>query len=59
MSYEIKRTTQFKRSVKKCKKRGLNMDRLKEAISKLATDGFLPPEYHPHKLSGKFDNQWE
>lgn len=43
MRYEIQRTNQFKRDYKLAKKRGCNMDELKEIVAMLA-DGIDLPE---------------
>lgn len=45
--------------MKRCKKRGLDIGKINTAIDILETEGSLPPEYKPHKLSGKWDNAWE
>ena len=50
--YIVKYTNQFKRDWKLCKKRGLPMELLQTAITILAQNGTLPPEYKPHKLTG-------
>ena len=52
--YEIEYTTKFRRSFKKCIKRGLDANIFKRAIMLLQTSGTLPVEYRPHKLSGKY-----
>lgn len=57
--YTIEFTNQFKRKVKLCKKRGYDTGLLRQVITLLATEGALPKEYYPHKLSGDRDNQWE
>lgn len=57
--YTIIRTTQFKKDWKRCVKQGRPMDELKKAITILATDGKLPAEYKPHKLSGNRIGEWE
>ena len=36
--------------MKRCKKRGLNMRLIKEAMLLLADTGTLPAKYRPHKL---------
>lgn len=59
MSYKIQYTTRFKRSVKKCAKRGLDMSRLRNVISQLAASGTLPAQYKPHKLTGTLSGCWE
>ncbi len=40
MTYSVTRTTQFKRSVKKCRKRGLDMELLKTVIRILSQEGY-------------------
>lgn len=57
--YEIEFTTKFRRSFKKCIKRGLDANIFKRAIMLLQTSGTLPVEYRPHKLSGKYAGYWE
>ena len=50
--YEIAYSTRFKRSFKKCLKRGLNPNIFRKAVEILAETGRLPSQYRPHKLSG-------
>ena len=57
--YSIEYTGQFKRSLKRCKKRGLPLELLHKAISLLAENGKLPQTYKPHLLSGKYSDVWE
>ena len=57
--YNIQYTNRFKKDYKLCKKRGLNIELLKEAISILEVTGTLPPKYKPHPLSGKFQGFME
>jgi len=57
--YTISRTKGFKKALKLCLKRGLNLKKLDEAIRILAETGTLPSQYRPHKLSSKFDFAWE
>ena len=57
--YSYRVSTEFKKCVKRCKKRGLDMQALKTAIDLLVANGFLPETYHPHKLSGAFAGLWE
>ncbi|MEL5895107.1 type II toxin-antitoxin system YafQ family toxin [Bacteroides sp. GD17] len=59
MKYEIEYTTKFKRSFKKCLKRGLNPAVLEKAMQVLSDSGTLPAEYRPHKLSGQYEGYWE
>ena len=55
--YSIEYTGQFKRSLKLCRKRGLPLEELHEAISLLERDGKLPAQYKPHKLTGNYAGQ--
>jgi mRNA interferase YafQ len=57
--YSIKYTNKFKKDVKRCWKRELNLQLLKEAIDILSKTGKLPPEYKAHPLSGKYNNRME
>lgn len=59
MAYTIDYAGSFKKDYKRLQKRGLPIDLLKEAIRILAETGSLPPEYKPHKLSGKYADKWE
>ena len=53
MKYVVKPTSQFKRDLKRAKKRGYNIDLITEVIKKLAQGEELPPENKDHQLSGK------
>ena len=59
MKYSIEYSGQFKKSLKLCKKRGLQIHLLQEVISILADCGQLPAKYKPHVLSGKYAGIWE
>ena len=59
MKYRIGTTKHFDRSVKKCKKRGLNMNLLQDIILQLETNGTVDKKYKPHKLVGKHIGKWE
>ena len=52
--YEIKKTTQFKKDYKLAKRRGLDINLLKEIISKLANGDPLEPKHKDHPLSGNW-----
>ncbi|MDE6011744.1 MAG: type II toxin-antitoxin system YafQ family toxin [Prevotella sp.] len=54
MKYSIKVTNAFKRSFKRCLKRGLDESVLSNALSVLAETGCMPPEYKPHPLTGNY-----
>lgn len=47
--YEIRVTNRFKKHIKICKKRGLNLDLLANVIDIMSVNGKLPAEYKPHK----------
>ena len=59
MKYEIARTAQFKKDYKLAKKRGLDLDLLKEVVTKLANGETLPPEYRDHGLNGNWSGHRE
>ena len=59
MRYSISYTKQFKKDLRLCKKRGYNMELFEQVSTLLETTGSLPPEYRPHKLSGKYAGLWE
>lgn len=53
MKYRIKYSGGFKKSYKLCKRRGYDIQLLEKAITLLANEGKLPPEYKAHILSGR------
>ncbi|MDE6717794.1 MAG: type II toxin-antitoxin system YafQ family toxin [Muribaculaceae bacterium] len=57
--YRIIRSNTFKKSFKRCLKRGLDIKRFEKVIEILSHKGTLPLEYRPHRLSGKFNHVWE
>lgn len=57
--YSIEYTNRFKKDLKLCKKRGLDMSLIFNAIKILTEKGSLPEEYKPHILSGKYAGKWE
>lgn len=59
MRYSISYTKKFKKDLRLCKKRGYNMELFEQVSTLLETTGSLPPEYRPHKLSGKYAGLWE
>ncbi len=52
MRYEIKATTQFKKSLKRIRRRGLNTAQLQWVINELAANRQLPAKYQDHELKG-------
>lgn len=59
MKYSIEYSKRFEKDLKKCFKRGLNVELLREVIKILEREGKLPSKYQPHKLSGRFHKAWE
>ena len=59
MKYKIILSKRFEKDMKRCQKRGYNMQLIKEAIMLLAETGTLPAEYKPHLLHGDRRGQWE
>lgn len=59
MKYTIRYSGLFKRSYKKCLRRGCSEEKFKKVIAILAEDGILPREYSPHRLKGKYKGCWE
>ena len=57
--YLIRTTTTFEADVKRCKKRGYDMQALMTVIELLEKNGTLPRQYKPHKLSGNYKGHWE
>ena len=57
--YEIVYTGQFKKSLKLCVRRGLDIHQFITVLDILQKDGILPPEYFSHKLQGKYKGCWE
>jgi len=57
--YEVIYTGQFRRSLKLCARRGLNIQDFTAVLDILQEKGELPEQYHPHKLQGKYKGCWE
>jgi mRNA interferase YafQ len=57
--YHVEYTNRFKKDLKRCVKRGLDIRKIYEAVKILEANGELPSQYKSHKLSGNRDNQWE
>ena len=57
--YSIDYSKRFKKDMKRCQKRGPNLQLILDAIALLRTTGMLPAQYRPHKLSGDKNGQWE
>ena len=52
-------TQQFDRDVKRMKRRGKNLDKLKIIISSLLSEGQIDPIHRDHKLIGKWQGRRE
>jgi len=50
---------QFEKDIKKAKKRGHDMAKLKHIILKLLEEKSLPTKNRNHKLKGNFKGYWE
>ena len=59
MKYKIIPSKRFEKDMKRCQKRGYDMQLIKDAILLLAETGTLPSEYKPHLLHGDRKGQWE
>ena len=59
MAFEIETTHRFEKSVKRCVRRGLDINALKDVLRLLAEAGKLPAQYKQHKLSGDQTGKWE
>ncbi len=59
MHYEISYTNRFRKDIKRCNKKKLDLYRLSAAITMLQTSGKLTSEYKPHKLKGIYNGLWE
>ena len=57
--YSIEYTNRFKKDLKRCVKRGLDINKILTAVKILEQNGSLPTIYKPHKLSGGKDGKWE
>ena len=52
--FQLVFTNRFRKDVNLLKKRGFDMDLLRNAIDHLEKSGELPVENRPHKLSGDY-----
>jgi mRNA interferase YafQ len=55
----IRRTSQFKRDVKRMKKRGRDLDKLKEILERIIGGQQLEAEYRDHVLVGQYEGTRE
>lgn len=59
MMYAVETTHRFEKSLRRCIKRGLDIQKFKEVVKILSSTGNLPVRYKAHKLSGQYDGLWE
>ena len=52
--FELVYTNRFKKDIKLLRKRGIDLEILKKAITRLEITGELPIEHRPHRLSGDY-----
>lgn len=57
MKFGIRRTSQFKRDMKRVLKRGKNIEKLMDAVAILAEGRALPSQYRDHPLAGEYKNK--
>lgn len=57
--YKVEYTNRFKKDLKRCQKRGLDINKLLVVAKILEEKGTLPQEYRPHKLSARYAGNWE
>ncbi len=56
MNLTIRRTTQFKRDIKRLLRSGKDIEKLLSIVEVLAQGRELPPEFHDHPLIGRYKN---
>ncbi len=59
MKFIIQTQRSFEKDLKKLKKRGKDLSRLKTAIEILASGKVLSEKYRNHKLCGNYRGYWE
>ncbi len=52
MKYTVRRTTRFRRELRKMLKRGADIGKLETVVALLAAGETLPPQYRDHALTG-------
>lgn len=57
--YKIAFTTKFKKSLKRCEKRGLDTRAIDNVIRLLANGGKLPDKHRAHALHGDYEGYME
>jgi mRNA interferase YafQ len=54
MVFDVVETTQFRRDIRKVKKQGKSLDKLKSIVTLLLHDENLPPKNRDHQLMGNW-----
>ncbi len=52
--YKLRAATKYRRDVRRCNKRGLDMELLIQALDLLEEYGELPEQYGAHSLKGEY-----
>ena len=52
-------TTQFKKDLRRAKRRGKNLDKLWDIVERLLSKQTLEPRNRQHRLSGQWSHCWE
>ena len=55
MKYGIRKTTRYRKSLKKMLKRGKDIKKISAVVRMLAMGESLPPQYRDHALSGDLE----
>ena len=55
MKYGIRKTSRYKKSLKKMLRRGKDIKKISSVVRMLAAGETLPPKYRDHALSGDLD----
>lgn len=59
MKRTIEYTSQFKRDYKRARKRGLDLELLRNTVERLANDVALPQSMREHRLAGEYSGCME
>lgn len=59
MAYEVKYSTNFKKALKRCQKRGLDIEKLNAVLTYIANHGVAPEKTKPHPLKGNYKGYME
>lgn len=57
--YTIEYSNYFKKALRKCFKRGLDVEKLREVVHKLERGESLPEKCRVHKITGTYAGAWE